>query len=415
MRLYCFWHPVFIEIERNSDNIIERIIEVSMTESGSRKSPQATSFIHRSVSELAPKVSTLTGWAIGIDLGGNNIRGAWVSPKGQLFDPIRWETKVIEGKEKILSRLVLLYEELIKNPPPGCNPDTDLLGVGFGIPGILHLKKGLVIQSPQFPDWKRFAVYEKLRKKIKHPVYIDNDANLAALGEKVFGVCKPYDHFVYVTLGTGIGGALFLNGDLYHGSMGMAGELGHISVNPEGAPESTGNRGSVEIYAGGSGLQRIIDDLRDQIPEITATNPEELYELYKRGNKFPHWQAVEKVFDDMGNALGIMLANVVNSLDPQAICFSGGLVHMWKAFSRKMIQITMERSFVARHNKLRILSSSLIKNANFIETGTVGAASLVFIETLKKQTAVEITKIKAPSVSAQPNAVAVPLKTASAV
>ncbi|MDB5036540.1 MAG: hypothetical protein JWQ35_68 [Bacteriovoracaceae bacterium] len=361
----------------------------------------------KSASELAPKIGSLTGWAIGVDLGGDNTRGAWVSTKGQLFDPIKWETKVSEGKEKVLGRLVSLVDELLKNPPPGCDPAKDLLGVGFGIPGILHLKKGLVIQSPQFPDWKRFAVYEKLRKKIKFPVFIDNDANAAALGEKVFGACKPYDNFVYVTLGTGIGGALFLNGDLYHGSMGMAGEIGHITVDPQGAPETTGNRGSVELFASSSGMVQILSDLRDRCPQITAKNPEELYEFWKKGNKFSDFEAVEKVFDDMGNALGIMLANVVNTLDPQAICFAGGLTNAWKAFSRKMIQITMERSYVARHNKLRILSTTLMKNSNFIEAGVVGAASLVFIDALQKQAAIEIKQIiKAP---------ATPLKAVAAI
>ena len=192
---------------------------------GKKKTSQS-SMPAKTVSELAPKVSSLSGWAIGVDLGGNNMRGAWVNTKGELYDPIKWETKVTKCKDKVLGRMVQLVDELLKNPPPNCTPDQDLLGVGFGIPGIIHMRKGLVIQSPQFPDWKRFAVYEKLRKKIKYPVFIDNDANAAALGEKVFGVCKNYDHFVYITLGSGIGGSVFLNGNIYHGSMGMAGEMG---------------------------------------------------------------------------------------------------------------------------------------------------------------------------------------------
>lgn len=340
---------------------------------------------NKSISELVPHVSQLEGWAIGIDLGAQSMRGAWVSPKGQLFDPIKWDTKVEEGKEKVLGRLVALVEELSKNPPEGVDPKKDCLGVGFAIPGILHLKKGIVVQSPHFPDWKRFSIYEKLKKKLKYKVFMDNDGNCAAIGEKIFGACKAYDHFVYVTLGTGIGGALFLNGDIYHGSLGMAGEIGHITVDPQGLPEATGNRGSVELYASGSGLARAIEELKEQIPDLPAESPEDLFELYKRGNKYEHYEAVEKVFNEMGDALGVMLANVVNTMDPQAICFSGGLTNAWKAFSRKMIQITMERSYVARHNKLRILCTNLAKNSNFIETGTVGAASLAFIEALREK------------------------------
>jgi len=338
----------------------------------------------KTISELAPHVSSLSSWAIGIDLGAQSIRGSWVGPKAQLFDPIKWETKREEGKEKVLNRLVQLVEEMMKNPPEGCDPKKDVLGVGFAIPGILHLRKGIVVQSPHFPDWKRFAIHEKLRKKMKLPVYVDNDANCAAIGEKVFGVCKAYDHFVYATLGTGIGGAIFLNGNIYHGSIGMAGEIGHITVDPQGLPEATGNRGSVELYASSSGLARIIEELKEKYPSIQADSVEDLFELYKRGNKFEHFEAVEKVFLDMGAALGVMLANVVNTLDPQAICFSGGLTHAWKAFSRRMIQITMERSYVARHNKLRILCTSLSKNSNFIETGVVGAASMVFLDALRQ-------------------------------
>lgn len=379
----------------SEDDILDSQDSEQTSTSGTtkKKSSQTHPFADRSISELASKVGSLQGWAIGVDLGGQNIRGAWVNPKGQLFDPIKWETKVSEGKEKVLNRMVQLVEELLKNPPPGCVPSENLLGVGFGIPGILHLKKGLVIQSPQFPDWKRFAVYEKLKKKIKFPVFLDNDANAAAIGEKVFGVCKPYDHFVYITLGTGIGGAIFLNGDIYQGSMGMAGEMGHITVDPQGAPESTGNRGSVELYASSSGFVKILSDLRDRHPSITANSPEELYELWKRGNKIPEFDAIDKVFDDMGNALGIMLAGVVNTLDPQAICFAGGLTHAWKAFNRKMMQITMERSYVARHNKLRILTTSLLKNSNFMEAGVIGAASLVFIDALR-QLPVEVKQSK---------------------
>ena len=338
-----------------------------------------------SISELTPFISGIQGWAIGVDLGATSIRGAWVSPKGQLFDPIKWETKVDEGKEKVLNRMAQLVDELLKNPPPGCDPSKELLGVGFAIPGILHLKKGIVVQSPHFPDWKRFAVHEKLKKKLRFPVFVDNDANAAAVGEKLFGVCKPYDHFVYVTLGTGIGGAVFLNGDIFHGSLGMAGEIGHITVDPQGLPEATGNRGSVELFASSSGLNRVIGDLKEKIPGLNADSVEDLFELYKRGNKYEHFDAVEKVFNDMGEVLGIMLANVVNTLDPQAICFAGGLIHTWKAFSRKMIQITMERSYVARHNKLRILCTNLCKNSNYIEAGVVGAASLVFVDHLRKQ------------------------------
>ncbi len=374
------------------------------------ESKKSTVLINKTVSELAPKLGQLQGWAIGVDLGGESMRGAWINTKGQLFDPIKWETKVSEGKDKVLNRMAALVDELLKNPPQGCEPNRDLLGVGFGIPGILHLKKGLVIQSPQFPDWKRFAVHEKLKKRIKFPVLLDNDANASALGEKLFGACKSYDHFVYVTLGTGVGGALYLNGDIFHGSMGMAGEIGHITVDPQGAPESTGNRGSVELFASSSGLSHILKDLREKYPSITATNPEELYELWKRGPKFSEFEVVDKVFDDMGNALGIMLANVVNTLDPQAICFAGGLTHAWKAFSRKMIQITMERSYVARHNKLRILSTTLIKNNNFVEAGVVGAASLVFIDALRKQALIEIKTVKAPAVASAASS-GTPLKT----
>jgi glucokinase len=349
----------------------------------SKPSQKITPNTHKNISNLIPHLGRIESWAIGIDLGAQNIRGAWVGSKGQLFDPIKWETKVEDGKEKVLNRMVQLVEELLKNPPAGCDPEKDLLGVGFAIPGILHMKKGIVVQSPNFPDWKRFAVHEKLKKKIKYPVFIDNDANAAAIGEKMFGACKPYDHFVYVSLGTGIGGALFVNGDIYHGSLGMAGEIGHITVNPQGLPEATGNRGSVDLYASASGLLRMIEELKETHPDLNADNPEDLFELFKRGNKHEHFAIAETVFNEMGEALGIMLANVVNTLDPQAICFGGSLTNAWKAFSRKMIQITMERSYVARHNKLRILSTALCKNSNFVEAGVVGAASLAFVQFLR--------------------------------
>ncbi|TVQ79026.1 MAG: ROK family protein [Bradymonadales bacterium] len=351
----------------------------------------------RKVSEWVEDLKRMNSWVIGVDLGGQSIRAAWVSSEGEMFGALKTQTKAEAESSEAFGRIHSLVQELLDQPPElGMKP----LGIGFGIPGLIDLGSGRLWESPHFPAWKNLNLTEILKAKFSEPVFVDNDANVAALGEKLFGSCHPFENFLYCTLGTGIGGALFLNGDLYRGSSGLAGEIGHTTVDPLGPSEVTGNSGSVELYASASGLNRALAELRTTDPSLNAFSIRDLYQKYKKNQSLQSQQSIKKIFDRMGEALGIVFANTVNLLDLEAICVAGGLTHAWEAFGPTALRVMRERSFVARLNRVKLFCTSLNRNESFIEAGVIGAASLAFLGSLRRAQGFQVDSgLQGPSLS----------------
>ena len=175
---------------------------------------------------------------IGIDLGGTNIKGGLVNSEGNILEEKTVPTEVNSGVEHVLSRMADVIRYLVKSA--GKIP---ILGAGIGFPGQINVKKGLYHEGPNFPGWVNIPVVFELEKRVGIPVVIDNDANLAALGEYAYGGGKGVTEMILITLGTGVGGGIILNGQLYHGISDAAGEIGHTSINMEGPLCACGRRG----------------------------------------------------------------------------------------------------------------------------------------------------------------------------
>jgi glucokinase len=183
-------------------------------------------------------------YSIGIDLGGTNLRAAAIDRSGNMLDKIGAAANFEKGREAVLGDIVSAISTLRGKHGPG-----DLAGIGVGVPGFIRMKEGFIANSNNLPYLENFPVRDELSKRLGTPVILENDANAAALGEKWIGAGKDVDDLVLLTLGTGIGGGIISGGRVLRGCVGMAGELGHTTVVPNGNPCGCGNRGCLEKHA----------------------------------------------------------------------------------------------------------------------------------------------------------------------
>src|SRR5438874_8519170 len=243
---------------------------------------------------------------------------------------------------------------------------SGLKGVGIGVPGFILIDKGIILGSNNLPEFEGFPVRDVIEQKLGTSVVLENDANAAALGEKWIGAGREVDDLVLLTLGTGIGGGIISGGKVLHGFLGMAGELGHLTVVPNGNPCGCGNRGCVEKHASATAISAMarLNGLGDNLTSA------EVYELGMKGNEH-----ARTVFRCMGEALGIALAMMVNTFNFPLYLLSGGVLPAWDLFAPAMLEETRRRSFTFRTTNTRVEKATLGN-----EAGLFGAAYLPWVD-----------------------------------
>jgi len=286
----------------------------------------------------------MSSFAIGVDLGGTNLRVAAVTEDGKLLEKVTLGTQVSRGRDAVIDAMCEAILGLLAKFSA-----ANLLGVGIGVPGIIDKRSGLLRESPNLPGWEDYPVRDEIERRLKAPVVLENDANAAALGEAWLGAAKNAESMCMITLGTGVGGGIVLNGEIWHGMSGMAGELGHVTVNPEGPRCNCGNRGCVEQYASASAIMRMarqaIADGKDAVLTKAASDPEfsarVVYNLATQGN-----EAAKQIFHEAGKMLGIVVADLINVLNLHMYVVGGGAASAWSAFSPAMFEEVRLRSMV---------------------------------------------------------------------
>jgi glucokinase len=253
-----------------------------------------------------------------------------------------------------------------------------LAGISLGLPGILDLKKGIWVESPNLPGWRNCPIRDLVFDRLRQPFHLENDANLAALGEKWLGCGKDERDLIFITQGTGVGGGIILSGQIWHGTEGMAAELGHINIYPDGRLCKCGNTGCLEEYASASAVVKgafehlqsgqASSALRRVADSGTSLTAALIYQLAHDGD--PSSMAV---FRQMGIALGIAIASFINILDIRLFVLGGGAVDAWDAFEQSMFDEVARRSYVYRNDPRRIEKSRLGNQA-----GIFGGAYLAF-------------------------------------
>jgi len=299
----------------------------------------------------------MTEYSIGLDLGGTNYRAAAIDRNGKLIDKISGSTNSAAGREAIVDSIVNAIVTL-RDKRGG----DELAGIGVALPGFILMETGVVAASPNIPAFGNFPARDVLQDRLKAPVILENDANAAALGEKWMGAGRGVDDLVLLTLGTGIGGGIIIGGRVLHGFVGMAGELGHTTVNPTGIPCSCGNVGCLEKHASATAIAAMARHL-SLGDNLTS---EDVYKLAMGGN-----ESAKRVFEHMGRALGIGLANFVQVFNCPLYLLSGGVLAAWDLFTPAMFSEMRLRSLTFRNTKTRVEKATLGSDA-----GLFGAAYL---------------------------------------
>ena len=254
---------------------------------------------------------------ISIDIGGGSLKAILGDKNGN----IQHNTVKLVDRSFTPAQLIKLIkstiDELAKKSP------KKIKCAVIGIPGLLDFNTGCVIRLPNLPNLEKFPIKEELEKKLEIPFLIENDANLAALGEAWKGSGKGLDNFLLVTLGTGIGGALFINGSCYRGENGLAGEIGHIKIATEGPECGCGGIGCLETFAGGFAIERriqeVIESNRLDAPGDVKPDGAWLAERARTGRN-----AASAIYQQVGRALGRGIGSILMVLDLNAIIFVGG-------------------------------------------------------------------------------------------
>jgi glucokinase len=298
-------------------------------------------------------------YTIGVDLGGTNLRAAAIHRTGKVLQKIEGATQLSAGRDSVVSDIVASIVKL-----RAALGVEHLVGIGIGIPGFIIMEKGLVTDSPNLPGFQNFAIRDEIERLLQSPVLLENDANAAALGEKWMGAGRDVDDLVLLTLGTGIGGGVICNGRVLHGFVGMAGELGHMTVVPGGNPCGCGNNGCLEKHASATAISTMAR-MMGLGEHLTA---KEVFELAIAGD-----QKARVVFERMGIALGLGLANLVNIFNFPLYLLSGGVLPAWDLFAPAMFNELKRRSVVFRSTNTRVERATLGN-----EAGLFGAAYLPF-------------------------------------
>lgn len=304
-------------------------------------------------------IPAMANYSIGVDLGGTNLRAAAIDCTGRILEKISGSTKLSAGRDAVTSDIAAAIERL------RVSLGTEkLVGIGIGAPGFIIMEKGIITDSPNLPGFENFPIRDEIELLLRAPVILENDANAAALGEKWMGAGREVDDLVLLTLGTGIGGGIVMQGRVLHGFVGMAGELGHMTVVPNGNPCGCGNTGCLEKHASATAVS-CMAKMMGLGDDLTS---EDVYHLAVEGNSKAH-----VVFHMMGQALGIAIANLVDVFNFPLYLLSGGMLPAWDLFAPAMFEECRRRSFVFRNTNTRI-EKAILGN----EAGLYGAAYLPF-------------------------------------
>ena len=311
-------------------------------------------------------------YAVGVDLGGTNIKIGIVSDKGKLVKSISIKTEADCGPKNVIANIIKGVELILaKNK-------LKIQGIGIGCPGVVSIKKGIVENAPNLPGWKNVKLGPIIKEKFGYKVHLENDANAAAIGELIFGSGKKLDSFVMVTLGTGVGGGIVFNKKIFRGEFGAAGEIGHISIDINGPKCNCGSTGCIEAYAGNSYLkEQIRNELKDypdskvwQLIEndLTRVSPRIIQAALEKKDAY-----AEFVVERMGKQLGTALASLSNLLDISTFIIGGGVAGFGKPLFDSTRKTISERVLLPLRQRVLVIPAKLQN-----EAGIKGASSLVF-------------------------------------
>lgn len=317
-------------------------------------------------------------YAIGVDLGGTNIVSILMDEKGKILARDKRATEGSQGRDHVIERIAEGISAVFSHTTLNTQRTTHIIGIGIGTPGLVDMDKGIVYEAPNIPKWDNVHLAEIYRKKFGIPVFLENDANSAALGEWWIGAGKGTKYMICLTLGTGIGGGIIIDGKVYHGSEGYGGELGHISLSFDGPKCGCGNTGCLEAYASAIAIiRRTKEALKKNKKnliykliegDLNKISPAIVTKAAKLGDAL-----AKKIWSDTGFYLGSAIASYANIFNPEIVVLTGGMTGAGDLLFKPMITTVKKRAFKNAVKHLKIRPGKIPDDA-----GAVGAAKTAF-------------------------------------
>ncbi len=300
--------------------------------------------------------------AIGIDLGGTQIRAALVTSDGQILDRVAVVTKANEGPDVVLTQLLIVAKTLTKN--------LNDFPIGVASPGPLDTKRGLALGIPTLAGFDNFPLGERLQQTFGRKVHLTHDGIAAAVGEWNFGAALGCDDFVYVTVSTGIGGGVISGGQILQGRKGMAGHIGHISIVKDGELCNCGRHGCWEAYASGPAFEKraceLLKERQDTILNV-APSAKDIFTAASAGDVFAN-----QLVDSEAEFLGVGIVNLLHAYDPALVVLGGGMSQNFERLESGILQ-TIKNTAMSAFRDVPVKCAKHIGNS-----GLLGAAALAF-------------------------------------
>jgi len=320
--------------------------------------------------------SPASDFVFAADLGGTHLRAAIVDEAGRIYFRLKQPTPSADSADEIVRSLVQAVRECEKHIK-GVN---NIRAISVAVPGTVNVEEGIVVKAPNLRSLDGVPLARILSEELGRPAILENDANAAAMGEMWRGAGRARSTIVCVTLGTGVGGGIILEGKLWRGVDGAAAEIGHMGVDPFGGVAcGCGSRGCLEVYASATAIVRMTREASPRYPDSALQvdanlTGETIYAAGVAGDEL----ALE-VFRRMGVYLGIGLANLINIINPEMIVIGGGVMNGWELFEKSMHQQVAERAFPLLAARVRIVRAECGDDA-----GLLGAARLGFAQSAEK-------------------------------
>lgn len=279
---------------------------------------------------------------VGVDLGGSKINAILADPSGNILRQGLKDTLAQEGPDEVIKRVIGCVKQVASG--------TDIAGIGIGAAGACDVATGVITLSPNLPGWHNIPLKDILQREFDLPIYLENDATVAALGEHYFGGAVDVANLIYLCVGTGIGGGIMIDGQLYHGASGSAGEIGHMTIDINGPRCSCGNIGCWETLASGTALAR------EAVKQIKAGTQTSILnfadgELQKVSAQRVFLAAQEgdplanELISQTAYYLGVGLVSIVNIFNPQLILIGGGLSRMGRLLLEPASKVVRDRAY----------------------------------------------------------------------
>jgi len=317
---------------------------------------------------------------LGIDIGGSKILTAVVDSQGEMLSSDESITHAIKGSEAVIQSILDSAHRALEQAGATI---SEICAIGVGAPGISNPEAGILFTSPNLPGWRDVPLRDIMQEKLGKKTFLTNDANAAALGEFYFGAARGTRNFIYITLSTGIGGGIIIDGKIYTGAIGAAGEVGHMTIDDNGPICNCGNKGCWEALASGTALSReaklrIKEGVRTSIlkyaeGDVEKVTAQVIHSAAEQGDNL-----AKELIAQTGYYVGVGLANLINIFNPELIIIGGGLSNIGDMLLQPALKTAGERAYKEAFQAVRFASAELGRNS-----GVIGAAAFALQETRK--------------------------------